>query len=164
MASKANYFLLLTIISLCLVGGFFIYFVEFSTGEELKPTPHATVSSNLQEIQAKKAVENFLNYYLSSRDDANLAQKAKDLLTISAQAKLLTAKNEQGQTITDIPSQLNTFMGVQAPPQSFEFLSFQDAERGVEVRVSFVYNQRQNKIFVLEKENNLWLIDEVNGR
>ena len=89
------------------------------------------------------------------------ATAARDLLTISAQARLLTYKDSTNQSIKKVSDQLTTFVGSEAPASfSLDDLLLVD-ENTVETTVIFTDNTTSKKIFTTKSEGGVWLIDTV---
>src|SRR3989304_9356807 len=150
------------VILICFSFGFIIVFYGTSvilsrvskTSISLSPSPEET-------FQAKKTVENFLEFYQKSSSDETYAKKARDLLTISAQAKLLTYQDDSGQKIEKLTNQLDRFLVLSDSSVPWEIHSAILNGNKIEVRERFSYPTPRDKLFLLIDEGRNWLIDEV---
>ncbi|MBM2820578.1 MAG: hypothetical protein HW405_338 [Candidatus Berkelbacteria bacterium] len=111
-----------------------------------------------------KTVMDFLIFWSKSagQDAQNQSQKARDLLTISAQARLVTYKDANQNPIQDLPIQLDKFIGISDKTDKYEIISTKLInENNVQTKVRFSSIHNIDKIFTLILENNIWLIDSI---
>lgn len=159
--------LIVVIVILLIGGGGYWYYANYIIGSrgQAAPSPSVEITEAIWKTKAEKTVTDFLDFWLksSSTSDGQIqAKKARDLLTIVAQAKLETTKDTNGKDLADLSAKLNYFLGSADKARSFEIISTQQIdENTVEVKVNLVYASPRVKVFTLTQENNIWLIDKV---
>jgi hypothetical protein len=148
-------------------GGGYWYYINYIVGSRgrVSPSPSVEVTEAIWKTKSEKTVSDFLNFCLNSSASADgqiQANKAKDLLTIVAQAKLETIKDANGQPPADLSTALNLFLGSADKAQSFSIVSTQKIDESkVAVKVNLLYANPQLKIFTVTNEDGIWLIDQV---
>lgn len=155
--------IIVAIILVVIAGIATVFFIEANApvSSETLISPSPTKESY---SLSSKTVDNFFKFWLSAsqNQDEVEAKKAADLLTISAQARLITEKDAGGQAIAGLIKQLNFFFGVEKAPFGYEIISAEDAELGeIEVKVELMYDTAIEKKIYLSKEDIFWLINEV---
>jgi len=159
--------LILVMVMLIIGGGGYWYYATYliGTGGKATPSPSVEITEAIWKTKSEKTVTDFLNFWLKSANTSDgeiQAEKARDLLTIAAQAKLATTKGANGQELTNLSEKLNYFLGSAEKARRFEIISTgQIDENTVEVKVNLIYASPKVKIFSLTQENNIWLIDDV---
>jgi hypothetical protein len=161
---------LMVLIIILLVGGagYWYYSTYIAGGKgRVSPSPSVEVTDAPWKVKSEKTVNDFMGFWLASgatTDGIVQAKKARDLLTIAAQARLETTKGSDDKPVTIIANQLDIFVGVKEKPSGYEIIATKKIdERTVEVRLSlkFNVNPTQDKVFTLTSEGNIWLIDQV---
>ncbi len=143
------------------------YYANYIIGTrgQTSPSPSAEVTEAIWKTKSEKTVKDFLGFYLESSSTADgqiQTKKARDLLTIVAQARLETIKDANGQTPADLNVKLNLFLGASEKAKSFTIVSTQKIDESkVEVKVNLNYASPKLKVFTVLSENNIWLIDAV---
>lgn len=147
-----------------LLGGGYWYYTGYIVQ---KTTPMATPSATeaVWKTNSEKTVNDFMGYFLKTRDTngTEQAKKARDLLTITAQAKLETIKDKTGQSPSDLIAKLNALMLEESLPENFQIIySKQIDEKTVEVSLKLSYNNRSDvRLFTIVWEGSAWLIDSI---
>lgn len=164
--------LLIGVIAAALIGGGYWYYSAYINKGNVAPTPEVEVTDAPWKTKSEKVTTDFLTFWAKSSDSEEgiiQAKKARDLLTIAAQAKLETFKDDKGNLITSISSQLDHFLGASDLPAgeagkttNFEIsFSRKIDEETVEVRASLSYATPRDKIFTIFNVGGSWLIDSV---
>lgn len=150
------------IIGLLLGGGYWFYNQYIVKSSKPGPTPSMEVTTASWKVKTDKVINDFLDFWSKSSPG-----KARDLLTIAAQAKLATFKDDSGNIIGDISIELDKFINVTAKTNEYEIVGTKLLnDRTVETQVRLIYNQSppyQDRVFSLVSENNLWLIDSIDS-
>lgn len=162
------------IIILLVAGGAYWYYTNYIIGTRGHPTPTPSVeiTEPVWKTKSEETVNDFLNFYLKSSETTDgqiQAEKAKDLLTIVAQARLETIKDSSGKIPSNLSTRLNLFIGSEAKAQSFEIVSAKQIdEETVEIKVNLNYTQSMPaspagklKVFTLKSIDNIWLIEQI---
>ncbi len=159
--------LIVTIVILIIGGGGYWYYANYIIGTkgQAMPSPSVEVTVAIWKIKSEKTITDFLDFWLkssSTSDGLIQANKARDLLTIVAQAKLETTKDANGKDLSDLSAKLNYFLGSAEKARSYEIISTQKIdENTVTVKVNLIYTGPKVKVFTVTQENNIWLIDKV---
>jgi hypothetical protein len=152
------------VISLVIILGLLAVYQTAIAPRLVKPTPTPAATDPIWKTKSKSNVNNFLDLWMKSVGATNSSQyasQAKDLLTIAAQAKILTYKDSKGNLITDQSQELTAFVD-SAPPQSYSIGDIKQIdEKTVEVSVAFADKTTSTKIFTTKSEGDVWLIDSV---
>ena len=170
--SLVRWAIVIIIILLVSGAGYWYYSVYIVGGKgRVSPSPSLEVTEAPWKTKSEKTTTDFLDFWLKSDNTTEgivQAKKARDLLTISGQARLETTKDAEGNPIEIIASQLDVFVDVQERPSGYEIMATKQIdERTVETRVTFNYNQTntfKDKVFTLTSESSagsIWLIDAV---
>lgn len=155
------------LIIVLVIGAGYWYYANYIIGTRGHPgpSPSVEVTEPAWKTKAEKTVSDFLNFYLKSSNTADgqvQSQKAKDYLTIVAQAKLETIKDSTGKTPSDLNTKLNLFVGSSEKAQSFEIVSAKKIdEETVEIKVNLNYAQVKLKVITVKSIDNIWLIDQI---
>lgn len=152
------------VFALIVGGGIWYYMYYIQGGGKIEPSPSVEVTEAVWKTKSEKTVTDFLNYWASSGSSGEQlinAKKAKDLLTISAQARLETFKD--GETpITDVSKQLDRFIEVTSKTTKFIIISSSKTDdKNVQVKIKLNYPTPVDKVVYLMSENNIWLIDKI---
>ncbi len=94
------------------------------------------------------------------------AQKARDLLTISGQARLEILKNQEGKNFADLKDKLIAFVGVSGLAENYQISTTRKIdEKKFEINLKLIYNQVSiNRIFTVIMEGSSWLIDSFSEK
>ena len=161
--------LMVIIIILLVCGAGYWYYSTYILGGNgrVSPSPSLEVTEAPWKVKSEKTVNDFMGFWLASgaTNEGNVqAKKARDLLTIAAQARLETAKGPDDKSVTIIANQLNIFVGAKERPSGYEIIGTKKIdEKTVEIRLALKYNNNTplDKIFTLTSEGSIWLIDTV---
>lgn len=129
-----------------------------------KPSPTPVATDPIWKSKSQSNVNNFLDLWTKSIGTTNsdeYAAKARDYLTVTAQAKILTYVNNRGNSINNISLQLTNFVDSPAPESYSISEVTQVDEKTVDVLVTFVDETTSTKIFTTKSENEVWLINSV---
>jgi hypothetical protein len=149
--------------ALLLSGGYW-YYTSYIVQ---KATPIASPSATeaVWKTKSEKTVNDFMGYFLKTRDTngAEQAKKARDLLSITAQAKLETVKDKTGQSPGDLNAKLDALMLEQGLPIGYQIISTKKIdEQTVEISIKLSYNNKSDvRIFSVVWEGSAWLIDSI---
>lgn len=161
---------LMVIIIILLIGGAgYWYYSTYILGGKgrVSPSPSLEVTEAPWKVKSEKTVNDFMGFWLASsasNKDNVQAKKARDLLTITAQARLETTKGTDDKPVTIIANQLDIFVGIKTRPSDYEIIATKQVdERTVETKVGLKYNDNttQDKVITLTSEGNIWLIDAI---
>lgn len=153
-----RWFIVILIVGL-LGGGGYWYYMRYIAKPVIVPTPSSEVTEAVWKTKSEKTVKDFINYWVNSASYPDQAGKAKDLLSIAAQAKLETLKDKDGNNYSELMDKLTAFMLFQIIPKDFQLMSTKKIdEKTVEVTYKI---DTSTRIFVLNIEGNSWLIDQV---
>jgi len=156
--------LIVIIILGLLFGSAYWYYYRYIVKPAPAPSPSPEATEAVWKTKSEKTTNDFLNYWFNSaKIGENEAQKARDLLTIAAQAKLETIKDPSGENYSSLSDKLIAFIGLESIPQSYQIITTKKIdERTVEVSVKFMYDKEPStRIFTVVLEGNIWLIDSV---
>ncbi|KKQ74626.1 MAG: hypothetical protein US94_C0001G0027 [Berkelbacteria bacterium GW2011_GWB1_38_5] len=161
-----KWFVIAVIIALTIGGSFWYYKTYIVNGSAVTSSPDINITEAEWKTKSEKVVTSFLDFWSnsSSTEEGKIqGSKAKDLLTISAQAKLATYKDEKGEFYSNILLQLNQFLSVKEKPVDFQISSSKQIDEStVESKIVLNYpNNPTNRIVKTILENNIWLIDAV---
>lgn len=148
-----------------LLGGGYWYYTGYIVQKAITPSPSPSATEAVWKTKSEKTVNDFMDYFLKTRDTngTEQAEKARDLLTITAQAKLETIKDKTGQSPSDLIAKLNALMLEESLPENFQIIySKQIDEKTVEVSLKLSYNNRSDvRLFTIVFEGSAWLIDSI---
>lgn len=153
-----RWFIVILIIGLLLGGGYW-YYSKYIAKPVIAPTPSSEVTEAIWKTKSEKTVKDFINYWVNSASLSDQAGKARDLLSIGAQAKLETFKDKDGKNYSDLKDKLTAFVLVGSIPKNFQLMTTKKIdEKTVEVTYKM---DAYVRIFVVNFEGNSWLIDQV---
>lgn len=146
-----------------LFGGGYWYYSRYIMKPTVAPTVSPEVTEAVWKTKSEKTVNDFLGYWLKSENDEEQAKKARDLLTIAAQAKLEILKNQNGNNFSSLKDKLTAFLELPGFPKDYKFIITKKIdEKTVEVTAKFNYPQGSEvRVFTCLLEGNAWLIDAV---
>jgi len=129
-----------------------------------KPSPTPIATDPIWKSKSQSNVNNFLDLWTKSIGTTNsdeYAIKARDYLTVTAQAKILTYVDNMGNSINNVSLQLTNFVGSPAPESYSISEVTQIDEKTVDISVTFVDETTSTKIFTTKSENEVWLINSA---
>ena len=147
-----------------LLGAGVWYYSHFIIKPAVQPTPSSEVTEAIWKTKSEKTVNDFLTYWLKTKTDAQeQAKKARDLLTVAAQAKLETLKDSSGKSYSELKDKLMAFLELSEFPKEYQiFTTKKIDEKTVEVTIKLNYNQESAlRVFTVILEGSGWLIDGV---
>ncbi len=152
------------VIALAVVGIGLLSYQRVIAPSLVKPSPTPVPTVPAWKTVSENNVNGFMDAWIKSigtTNSAEYAAKAKELMTIAAQAKLLTYKDRSGSALTDISAQLTQFVGTPAPKTYTMSDTTQVDDQTVDIRITFSDKQNTIKIFTTKSEDGVWLIDSV---
>lgn len=146
-----------------LFGGGYWYYSRHIMKPAVAPTTSPEATEAVWKTKSEKTVNDFLGYWLKSASDAEGAKKARDLLTIGAQAKLEILKDQNGNNFANLKDKLTAFLELSGFPTDYQLISTKKIdEKTVEVSVKFNHPQGlETRVLTCLLEGNAWLIDAV---
>lgn len=159
--------LMVMVISGLVLGGGYWYYSRFIVPSVVTPSPSPEITEAVWKTKSEKVVNDFLNYWQKSAQNNGdeQAKKARDLMSINAQAKLETLKNSSGQPYLVLKDKLTAFLGLDGITSGFKISNSRKIdEKTVEITVVFSFsntNQSVSRVLTTLIVDNIWLVDAV---